>query len=192
VTTFGTRQYGSVSFWIEGYDAAGAKVVGAEDTITLYIDNNPPILDIASVEMGAQSGGDCALFNLHGASNTPLTVRFRAVHPEGFMDSYGLNVQKGNAGSITIGGAHISGAYVHGSDLSCNSYDGTLDFTTAPTGYVQTDIAPPGVDGRWLQPDQPFCTFAIRLGCYIRVTNGYNSATASYGPIEYLLGIQAS
>ena len=31
---------GRVRFKIEGYDAAGHKVAGAEDTVTLYLDNH--------------------------------------------------------------------------------------------------------------------------------------------------------
>ena len=106
------------------------------------------------------------------------------------MQRYDLGVRKGNSGSFAISGLHTSGAYVHGDDLSCSSYDGTLEMPTAPTGYVQTDIAPSS-DG-WLRREEPFCTFAIQLSCSTRITNGYNTAVASYGTIEYLLGIQAS
>jgi hypothetical protein len=191
----GLRRYGSVQFRIEGYNAGGGKVAAADDTITLYIDNNGPDFDIASVNMQGQTGGDCALFNLQNLLNTPLTVRFRANQLEGFLSSYQLSVRKGNTiPDFAIddnGPGLISGVYVHGDDLICNSFEGTFDdLTHDGSGYVSADVV--AHSGHWLEPGQPFCTFAIRLGCSIRVTNGYNSAVYGYGPVEYLLGIQAS
>jgi hypothetical protein len=44
--------------------------------------------------------------------------------------------------------------------------------------------------GNWLAPDQPFCTFSVNVGATMRRTNGYNSAEDSFGPVQYLLGIQ--
>ncbi len=198
VTALGvTRQYGSVTFFIEGYNAAGARVAGADDQITLYIDNNQNDVnfarfDIESVTMGAQLGGDCALFNLGGALNPPMTVTFRALQLEGFLGSYALTVRKGNIpGSFGISGpSYLSGAYVHGADDPCSSFEGTFDVVSHdPSGYVTADITASG--GHWLDPGQPFCTFAVQVGGSARVTNGY-TGDVGYGPTEYLLGIQAS
>ena len=89
---------GPLDFRIEGYTSAGVKVAAADDTITLYIDNptsSNPDFDIDSVSMGVQNGGDCALFNLGGSPNLPLTVRFHANQTEHFMDSYALSVRTG-------------------------------------------------------------------------------------------------
>jgi hypothetical protein len=181
-----------VQFRIEGYNAAGKKVAGADDTITLYIDNTGPDFDIPMVSMPGQLGGDCALFNLHGSLNTPMTVKFRANQLEGFLGSYSLGVRKGNIGGIAINGPSlIAGSYVHGDDLVCNSFTGTFDVMSHDaSGYVSADIT--AQSGRWLDPDQPFCTFAVQLSCTKRFTNGYNAALYSYGPTEYLLGLQAS
>ena len=55
---------GTVQFQIQGYDASGNFVVGATDTVTMYIDNTGVDLALASVQMGSQTGGDCALFDL--------------------------------------------------------------------------------------------------------------------------------
>jgi hypothetical protein len=193
-TIYGQRQFGSVAFRIEGYDAAGHRVPGAVDTITLFIDNTGPDFDIDSVSMAAQTGGDCALFNLGGDPNLPLTVRFRANQLEGFLNSYSLGVRKGNIGGFAIdnnGPGLISGSYVHGDDLACNTFEGTFnDVVSDGDGYVSADIV--AHNGRWLEVGQPFCTFAVQLSASTRVTNGYNSAVSSYGPVEYLLGIQAS
>lgn len=190
---------GPVDFRIEGYNlaAGGAKVAGADDTITLYIDNVTtanPDYDIDSVSMAAQTGGDCALFNLGGLLNPPLTVRFHANQLERFMNAYGLSVRKGNIGGFPINGGgpgQLSGAYVHGDDLLCSSFEGTFDDPTHDgSGAVTADIT--AASGHWLDPGQPFCTFAINLDCSVRMTNGYNSAVYSLGTKQYLLGIQAS
>lgn len=183
---------GPVDFRIEGYNASGAKVTAADDTITLYIDNSSPQLDIDSVTMAGQQGGDCALFNLNNQPATPLTVKFAANQLQGFMNSYAVTVRKGNIGGFALtSNVHLSGSYTHNTDLVCSSFEGTFDdLTHDGSGYVTTNIVP--ASGHWLEPNQPFCTFAVQLACSTRVTNGYNSATASYGPIEYLLGIQAA
>ncbi len=193
---------GSIDFRIEGYDAAGTKVSQADDTITLYIDNTSPDFAIDTVTMvdpvthTTEAGGDCALFNLHGQANTPLTVRFKANESQRFMNAYALTVRKGNIGGFAIddnGPGLISAAYVHGDDLVCSSLEGTFDDPAHDGGgYVVADIVAHNPPGRWLEPAQPFCTFAIQLGCSVRVTNGYNGAVYGYGPIEYLLGMQAT
>ncbi len=193
-TLYGARRYGTVEFWIEGYTTAGARVAGAEDRIALYIDNNGPDFNIASVAMQAQTGGDCALFNLNGQAATPLTVKFRANQLEGFLSSFALTVRKGNIGGLVIddnGPGLIAAAYVHGDDLLCSALIGTLnDPVSDGDGYVIADIVPH--NGLWLAPGQPFCTFAVQLSCAMRKTNGYNNAIQSYGTTEYLLGIQAT
>jgi len=184
---------GSARFRIEGYNAAGNKIVGAEDTIKLYIDNNPPVFDIASVNMLAQTGGDCALFTVPADQpDAPLTVKFRANQLEAFLNAYGLGVRKGNIGAFAVDGfgpGAISGQYVHGSDTVCTLFEGTFnDPVHDGSGYVTADLKPHS--GNWLAADQPFCTFAVQLSCSTRITNGYNTAVAGYGPTEYLLGIQ--
>jgi hypothetical protein len=185
-----------IDFRLEGYDSAGNKIAAADDTITLYIDNSEPDFFIDSVTMLTTAGGVCALFNLNGQPNTPLTVKFKANQLQRFMSRYDLTVRKGNIGGFPIvdnGPGLISGIYVHGDDLVCNSLEGTFDDPVHDAGgFVVADIIADNPPGRWLEPNQPFCTFAVQLSCSTRVTNGYNQAVYGYGPIEYLLGIQAS
>jgi hypothetical protein len=194
-------RYGPTIFRIQGYDAAGNLVAPADDTITLFIDNNCAFFDIASVSLLGASGGDCALFNLPlNNLAAPLTVQYRANQFAGFMDSYGLTVRKGNAGTGTpvhISGGQISGAYVHGDDIACNALEGTFDDVTHDgSGYVTVDIGPPGTapfNGHWLDASQPFCTFAVNLSCAVRRTNGYlGSYPVACGTVQYFLGIQQS
>ena len=194
-------RYGPVQFRIQGYNATGNLVAAADDTITLFIDNNCATFDIASVGLLGQSGGDCALFDLP-ADNlaAPLTVQFRANQFAGFMNSYGLTVRKGNAGTgtpIRISGGQISGAYVHGDDIICNTLQGTFDdLSHDGAGYVTVDIGPPSsapFNGNWLDANQPFCTFAVNLSTDVRLTNGYlGSYPVGCGTAQYFLGIQQS
>lgn len=184
---------GPVQFRIEGYDAAGNLVAGAQDTITLYIDNSHPQLEINAVDLQGQAGGECALFTLPaGQLNAPLTVKFRANQFHGFLNAFQLSVRKGNTSGFAITGSgpgQIQASYVHGDDLLCSELHGTLDDPTSDAfGYVTADISP--ASGDWLSASQSFCTFAINLGCTTRVTNGYNWAVYEYGPVQYLLGLQ--
>lgn len=192
---------GTVQFQIQGYDAAGAFVVGATDTVTMYIDNTTPVLDLQSVRMGSQSGGDCALFSLTGEPNpAKLIVLFKAIQNQGFLGSYSLSVRKGNIGGFAIAtttgpmgepSGALSHAYTHGSALSCGQLFGTRtpDEPLANSAdYVTAYIVPSS--GNWLEAGQPFCTFSVNIGATMRRTNGYNSAEQSFGPETYLLGIQ--
>lgn len=179
---------GRIRFQIDGYNAAGFPVVS--DSVWLFIDNSDPKFDIADVQMLGAPGGDCALYTVPATDpGAPLTVRFRATH--GSMNAYGLGVRKGNIGSFPVsspGPGQLTGAYVHGGDVVCNSFEGTSEDPTADMfDYVVADVVP--TSGSWLTDEQPFCTFAVQLSCSTRVTNGY-SAGNSYGPDEYLLGIQ--
>ena len=186
---------------MQGYDAAGNFVVGATDTVTMYIDNTAPDLDLPSVQMETQTGGDCALFSLTGEPDpAKLTVLFKSVQNQGFLGSYSLTVRKGNIGGFAIAtttgpagetSGALSAAYTHGSSLNCEQLFGTRppDEPLADVAdYVTAYIIPAG--GNWLEPGQPFCTFSVNVGATMRRTNGYNSAEDSFGPAQYLLGIQ--
>jgi hypothetical protein len=205
-TNAGTPPYapspGTVQFQLQGYDASNNFVVGATDTVTLYIDNTTPELDLLSVQMGSQAGGDCALFDLSGEPNPAvLTVRFKAKQDRGFLSSYSLSVKKGNIGDFPIktttgpmgeASGALSRSYTHGSATSCARLFGTRapDEPLADgAGYVTAYIIP-SPSGNWLAPGQTFCTFSVNVGANMRVTNGYNSADYGYGPDTYLLGIQ--
>lgn len=192
---------GTVQFQMQGYDAAGNFVVGATDTVTMFIDNTTPDLDLASVQMGSQTGGDCALFSLTGEPNPAvLKVRFKAIQNQGFLGSYNVSVRKGNIGGFSIAtttgpmgeaSAALSGSYAHGSAVSCGQLVGTrppgeplADAADFATAYIVPAV------GNWLEPGQPFCTFSVNVGATMRRTNGYNAAEDGFGPAQYLLGIQ--
>lgn len=193
---------GPVQFEIQGYDAAGNFVVGATDSVLLYIDNTPVQVDLDSVQMGTQLGGKCALFHLSGEDDPAvLTVRFKAVQHQGFLNSYGLSVRKGNfpppfniastTGPLGEAPRKIADTYTHGDALSCAKLFGTKlphEPHADSANYVTAYIVPE--KGNWLDKDQPFCTFAVSISASMRRTNGYNTAIAGFGPDTYLLGIE--
>lgn len=193
---------GTVQFQIQGYDAAGNFVVGATDTVTMYIDNTVPDLDLPSVQMGTQTGGNCALFSLTGEPNpATLTVRFKAVQNQGFLGRYDLTVRKGNSGDFPVmattgpsgeSSGALSRVYGHGSATTCGQLFGTRppDEPLADAADYVTAYIVPSPSGNWLDPGQPFCTFSVNVSATMRRTNGYNSAEDGFGPVQYLLGVQ--
>jgi len=194
---------GAVDFRIEGYNAAGNKVAGADDMVTLFIDNDAPDFDITDVTMAGIPGSECALFTLPPDDpRAPLTVTFKANEKFGFMNNWALSVRKGNTAlfasidgasppppPVTLGTATAitHGEYVHVDDLVCSQFFGTLE-AIGSFGLATVNVTPTGMN--WLTDAQTFCTFIVNLGCSKRVTNGYNTAVEGFGPKQYLLGIQ--
>lgn len=206
-TAGGTPAYaptpGPVQFEIQGYDAAGNFVEGATDSVLLYIDNTGVQVDLQSVQMGTQVGDACALFHLSGEPDPAvLTVRFKAVQHQGFLNGYSLAVRKGNfpppfgiASTFGPSGEaprKIADAYSHVDAVSCARLFGTKlphEPHADAANYVTAYIIPE--KGNWLDPGQPFCTFAVSISASMRVTDGTNPAIAGAGPDTYLLGIEA-
>jgi hypothetical protein len=164
---------GPVEFKIEGYDAAGEKVPGAEDTVKLYIDNTWSQGDIDCVKLGADDPGECALFELP-IPGQPLTVCYRVTDPEGFMESYALNVYRGSNTPVptenTATGNPAAASY---QSVAPYRFSGTLDETLDPSGYVEISLEPS--DGAWLPGGIEFCAFSFELSALDRKTNGYGT-----------------
>lgn len=174
---------GPVQFRIEAYDAAGQVVAGSVDQITLYLHDRTAIAgrpgggrkgDIAGIRMGTTELGDCGLFQL-ATPHAPLTVRHRAVDPEGLLHSWSLAVTRGNnvpVATFVAGGvqpkSYASAPY------PCD-FRGSRDEPTADVNdYVLTTLQPgsPGAPGTWLPPGHDFCAFAFTLSALDRVTDG--------------------
>lgn len=202
---------GSHIFKIQGLDASLNPVAGAEESVVLYIDNNPVQSDInTEITMeGVGTLGECALFTLPEGNEAPgMTVKFRATHnvagTTGFMNSYGLSMLKGAHGFAFTPGAAAANFpappfldnvdnsgrfYVHGDNLNCNTFfRGTINEITADSDhYYATTLRP--ASGGWLEPGQKFCAFGISLSYSLRLTNGegmYPTLTTS----TVLIGIQ--
>lgn len=190
---------GPVQIWIEGYDASGNKVAGAEDSVTLYVDNVAPFVDIDdAVTMGSATLGNCAKFKLPaGELGAALTVKFKVDQAQGFLESYELFMFKGAIGSFAIAPPPPAGApfrtrsYVHGDDLACSQLRGTLDDPTHDlgTGYVTIDLSP--ASGHWLEGTETFCAFSLNLSATTRKTDGYSAGYCCYTAIPVLIGIEA-
>jgi hypothetical protein len=189
---------GPVQLWIEGYDGTGNRVAGAEDSITLFIDNTGPFLDIDDdVTMGGTTLGNCAKFKLPvGQPGAPITVRFKADQVQGFLASYELSMNKGATGAFAVlpppplAAPFRLQSYVHGDDLTCSQLRGTFDDPTHDllSGYVIIDLSPAG--GGWLEAGQTFCAFSLNLSATTRVTDGYGGG-GTYSAVPVLIGIEA-
>ena len=194
---------GPVEFRIQGYDASGQQVADPRNsTIRLYLDNQSPNFVLDAVMLGEQEEGDaaCGVFTLAGEPNPAvMSVRFKAVQLQAFMESYQLSLRKGNLPSfpiVTTTGplgeisAQLSNGYVHGGGVSCNGLIGTRppDEITAVSDFATAYFTPQ--IGNWLEPGQTVCAFAVSLSCSKRVTNGYNTAVRSYGTIQKLMAIK--
>jgi hypothetical protein len=178
---------GPVQWRIEAYDAAGQLVAGSVDQFTLYIHNRTAIAgrpgngskgDIAGIRMGTTELGDCGLFELtHPAA--PLTVRHRAVDPEGFLHSWSLAVTRGNNVPVAtfVAGGVTPKAYTAAvlPATPCD-FTGSRDEPTADLDdYVATTLQPGGSGAAvtsWLPPGHGFCAFAFTLRAHDRVTDG--------------------
>lgn len=162
---------GAVEFRIEGYDASGEKVPGAEDTIKLYIDNTWSKGDIDYIKLGTEDPGECALFELP-TGGEPLTVRYRVTDPEGFMKSYALNVYRGSNTHVqtenSATGNPVAASYQL---VPPYLFSGTLDETLDPSGYVEILLEPTA--SAWLPSGIDFCAFLFELSALDRKTNGY-------------------
>jgi hypothetical protein len=189
---------GPVQFRIEGYDGSGNKVAGADDSVTLFIDNTGVFADVDNaVTMGSSTIDNCAKFKLPPSDPAaPLTVKFKADQAQGFLNDYELFMQKGAIGTFSVKPPPPAGApfrlqsYTHGDDLNCNQLRGTFDDPTHDlvTGYVTIELAPAA--GNWLATTENFCAFSINLNGTTRVTDGYGGGD-SFSAIPVLIGIEA-
>jgi hypothetical protein len=180
---------GTVEFRIEGYDAAGNKVAGADDQIRLMIDNRPVFGNIDTIAMGGSAPGECGLFDLPSADE-PLAMRFKVEHPGGFLQEYSIAVLRGSATPVAVADSTppvqpMSLAYneaTHGSFFS-----GTFD-APAPDGdaYVVAELQPTA--GAWLPAGKTFCAFAFEIHATPRTTDGYGLTGGSRRDLE-LIGI---
>ena len=210
------EQQGTMQFRIEGYDAAGNKIAGVDETIDLYLDNRWLEADIDPlVQLGSTTLGNCALFTLPSTvvngvnvvsdERVPLTVRFRAKQASGFMGQYALTISKGAIGNIALVRNAGAGAVTHTTALPTGAgqyavgrvysdnvnlvnctFNGTPDEPGSIGDYIELTIRP---ESTWLEPDQNFCAFRIVVSGYIRHTDGENS-NPNYQTNEVLIGIE--
>ena len=209
---------GSHTFRIQGYRANGTKFASAMEEITLYLHNSPTRAEIdPNVTMGGATLGNCALFTLPQNSdgtvieNAPMTIRFRVENnfggssPIGFINSYAMSMTKGATGGFGLNVPVVNANfvslgvldnvinrgrnYVHIDNLSCNTrFKGTVNEVSADAaGYYTVTVQPSS--GAWLESDQNFCAFGIRLGGTLRLTNG-SSGYPDFHARNVLIGIE--
>ncbi len=169
----------SVDFKIEGYNNAGDRVAGAEDTIRLYIDNRPVTGDISGITMGATVLGECALFEMT-SPNSALTARFKVDQPGGFVQSYSLSVIRGSNTSVPVSDttAPVQPLSLSYSEPAHGSFFfGTLNGVGPDADrYVVAELQPNS--GAWLPSNKNFCAFEFSVEATPRVTDGYSLASS--------------
>ena len=184
---------GTVIFRIDGYKKVSGdlvKVTGADDTITLYIDNRLVEGDIASVSLGGSMPGECALFELT-TPNDPISLRFKADHPAGFAQNYRVAVYRGSGTPVAVSDSTPPAQPLdvdYDEPTHGNAFFGTFN-GIAPDGdnYVVAELQPDS--GAWLPADKPFCAFAFEVHATTRATNGYSLPGSRRLDLE-LVGIQ--
>ncbi len=209
-------QQGTIQFRIEGYDAAGNKIVSVDETIDLYFDNRWLEADIdPNVQLGSTTLGNCALFtlpftvvagvNVVSDERVPVTIRFRAKQASGFMGQYALTIAKGAIGNIALtrtvpapavphttalptsaGQTSVGRIYSDSVNLVSCFFSGTPDEPGSTGDYIELVIRP---ENNWLEADQNFCAYRIRVDGYIRHTDGENH-NPNYSTNEVLIGIE--
>ncbi len=186
---------GTVTFTIEGYDAAGSFVAGTRDHISLFIDNKPATGDISSITMGTTTLDECALFELTDPA-APLTVRYRVRDEEGYLQAFGLSVSRGNNHGVSV--TVQSGVLPKDAAAAPNScnFQGTADATVTEgladiDGYVSTTLVPAPAGAHWLPADHNFCAFAFTLTGTDRVTDGRNAFPLAF-VWQDLIGISSA
>ena len=211
-----SAQQGTIRFRIEGYDAAGNKISTVDETIDLYLDNRGVEADIdPNVRLGIETLGNCALFTLPftevegtkvvSDERVPITIRFRAKQDSGFMGQYAVTIAKGAVGNIGLartapapavshttalptgsGQTAVGRTYTDSVNLVSCSFTGTPDEPGTVGDYLELTIRP---ENNWLEADQNFCAFRIKVHGHLRHTDGENS-NPYYETNEVLIGIE--
>jgi hypothetical protein len=171
-----TDASGPVEFRFEGYDSSGAKVPGADDSITLYLENRPLTGRIRSIVSATAAPPDCALFGL-ATPNAPLTVTYVVDQAGGFLSSYSLTAARGNGPTpVAIVDATppiqplsmsfdpaIHGVFFRGTH---NAVMPDAD------NFVVAETQPVGAS--WLPSGTTFCAFKFDLNATPRLTDGWS------------------
>lgn len=185
------RKVENVWFVIRGYDASGAYVPGTYDWIKLRVDAQPATGDIASIVVpGGADPGECGMLTLP-SDGTPLSVRLRALDPDGFLRTWSLRAWKGSntlvgltdsATAAPPGGAY-PGAVVD------DRYYGTSERSIADVdGYVVLSVTPPSTG--WLE-GRDFCAYSFELHVQDRTTDGRTTPNA-HKVWDEVLGLSGS
>lgn len=211
---------GPVQFRIEGFKVDGAKVVNADDIVTVYIDNVTLHRDVdididENVTMNGVELGNCALFTLPVITEDPLTIeegapitiRMRVNHSTGFLNNYTVYMHKGAIGGIDINpdvepatfpdpSSYMNvtdnrgRTYVHVSSIDCDLRFKGTDNESGLSADGYFETTLTPKSGKWLKSDENYCSFGIYLHATLRHTNGSHGYPSPTHAIPVLIGIQ--
>lgn len=142
------------SFRVEFFKANGSTPVpSAAQTLSLYIDNHLPQVNIDSIQHGNNEVTACAIEKI-GPAPDGITFRITAHDPEGNLRAFDLRANYGENQSTHIYSENYNSAVPAGAD-----WNGVTDF------LVPTNPSP------WRPPMQ--CAYSFRVRAWARTTNGY-------------------
>jgi hypothetical protein len=146
---------GAHAFQIVFYNAANAVVPSAAQTLTLALDNQPPIVELVDILHGGAVVSPCALVNLTSETDG-VQLQFEAYDPEGDLLSMALTAEWGH-GNVTVPPIYSDSYSAHAS--STHVWQGVMS---------DTQPASPAV---WVPPTT--CAYLFQIEATTRSTNGY-------------------
>lgn len=183
---------GPIDFRIDVYKQNGDQITS--DLITLFIDNDAVVYEVADAWFETTVSSDCVLFALTDTEISqpmPLKAFFRANEPNGFLQSYTLTLGKGKHNTaFPIDPASTDEPkthHIYNTSTDGPLFSGTFDVFGGDPGVVEVDLVP--ASGKWLLDDQSFCTFTVNLYVQKRGTNGY-VFDGGEGPKQFIFGLQ--
>ncbi len=142
---------GQHQFQVAFYNASNLVVPATAQTLTLFIDNEIPVVKINSIKHGGVNVDACAIVNMTSATDG-LVFNIDAFDADGDLLSWGLSAAWGNNNAEVI---------------ASDSY--TIAKGTTWTGVQNLTIPATGV---WV-PDAS-CAYGFTVSAYARTTNGYS------------------
>lgn len=156
---------------IEGLNAAGAPISGADDTLTVRIDNKPPVPSIEPIMAGSESGAACGLITIHNPGDKfPFT--YRVIDSEGHLYRYYFRIFKCHNNSVN--GLHYNTVYGASNPLFWHGTPDEASLSPDMEGWVTRDMPE---TGSWFTAQEiadgvNFGAFSIELWAVSRTTDG--------------------
>jgi hypothetical protein len=132
---------------VQFFTAAGAAVAAPPQTLTLFIDNNIPLVKINNIKHGAALVNACDIVTM-GSAADGVTVNYDATDAEGNLHSYSLSASWGDGTTAGIESATYAAAMGP-------TWTGVTAKTSALFVPVKT------------------CAHAFTIAAWARTTNGY-------------------
>jgi hypothetical protein len=128
----------------------------------IHIDNAATVAEVDSVALNGVQAAECRFLAYTDKTNV-VSVKYKAYHPNGFLEHYDLNILRG------ISGTSVASVL----DEHTPASSATTDPATSPNWTVDYLLRQVGSNG---PHDQ--CSFAVELHTWPRTRDGYNPIRA--------------